>query len=85
MSMTYYEWSCKSSGYAIRHYKAWEQIRWLGFIQVKVNSTSQGKLTPQDILELPTDPEKVIMVATSKEDRQEMYEKAQERLRMMGK
>lgn len=84
MSMTYYEWSCKSSGYAIREYKSWEKFRYISWWLVRMNATNAPK-SPQDILELPTDPEKVIIVATSKEDRQEMYEKAQERLRMMGK
>jgi hypothetical protein len=82
MSMTYYEWSCRSSGYAIRQYKEWERTRYLGWLLVKVNSTKDDKKGPEDFLPLPTDPEKQIIVATSKEDRMKLFEQSQERLRL---
>lgn len=82
--MTYYEWSCRSSGYAIRLYKQWEQTRYIAWWFVRMNATNAPK-SPEDLLPLITDPEKIVAVAVTKEDRQEMYDKAQERLRMMGK
>lgn len=83
--MTYYEWSCKSAGYAIRSYKQWEHTRYLGWLTVKINSAKQDNKGPEDFLPLPTDPIKEISAPTTKEDRQKLFEEGQERLRMLGK
>ena len=84
MSMTYYEWSCKSSGYAIRLYKQWEHTRYIAWWFIRMNASNPPK-SPEDIMPLPIDPEKIVSVATTVEDKQKMFEQGQERLKKFVK
>lgn len=69
----------------MRNFKQWEQTRYLAWMFRRMNISKEDNKMPSDIYPLPTDPEKIIDVPTSKEDREALLQKAKERLSMLQK
>lgn len=81
-NLTLYEYRCILAGHLLRNAKSWEHTRLISYTLYSVNSTK--KVSIEQYMPLLTDPV-VVPIVITKEDREEMMKKAQERLAIFNR